>query len=203
MSNETNGSKLLDYQCEQLLKEFELIISEKWQITNQNGVQYIRGILDHFSYLFDSNESKEETDYDEEISRFTPNDKLGLKNLKVLQELNENFNKLNEILKNFDFYLQRLKAIRSNLSKMIESSSSTQLVSQIEPLVLKQVLNEICNDYHQENSLKQKIVNEFIHQSKFDQDSRIALLSCWIHEPYLNDHLKFQIKHFIQNYNKK
>ena len=179
------NSSLLDYQCEQLLLELRQILTEKWPLATRDGADQIRQICDSYSELFDASTD----DGDNQESR------ISQKNFLVLTRCNEMCYKLTDIIKVFIIYCDRLVKLVSSLSKLLNADLNA--FNHIDSSHIQEFLDEVRVSYRKELALKQLLVEEGIFEARHNQESRVALLSCWILEPYLSESLSFKLKTFL------
>ena len=71
-TNSTGQKTLFDYQCDQLLRELQVILDQKWPYANRDGADLIRQIFDKYSELFDTNIGEVDDEDDEALSDLEP-----------------------------------------------------------------------------------------------------------------------------------
>ena len=103
---------------------------------------------------------------------------------------------LNRTLQTLSTLFDRTTQIAKNISKLYDTE--LDIFQVIEPHSLKQLINEeLIESYHREIRLKRIIIENEVFKSRFSRESRVSVLACWIHEPYLDESLGFRIKAII------
>ena len=180
------NSTLLDYQSEQLLLELRQILAEKWPLATRDGADQIRKVWDFYSELFDASTDSRSSGQQSRINQQT---------FVVLTRCNEMCDKLTDIIKVFISYCDRLCKLISSLSKLL--NTDLRVFNHIDSSHVKEFLDEVRESYRKELALKQLLVEQGIYEARHNQESRVALMSCWILEPYLSESLSFRLKTFL------
>lgn len=180
---ETN--KLLETQCEELLRELMSILKEKWPLTNRTGETYVKTIFDSYTDLYDTNESST----DKEIK---------FDQLQLINECNQMFLKLNELLKTFHFYIERINKIKTNLIYIIDLNLAVhQIINKDE---FKRLLNNIGDSFQKEFYVKNDLVSQYISEARFSHETQVALMAFWIHEAFISyDIYLFKLKTILDS----
>lgn len=121
----------------------------------------------------------------------------------VLSECNEIFEGLHGILQQFEALVGRLMRIAQNLSNLYGSCEQISLFSRIDPCELKLLVEELIEQHRQEITLKRLLVEESASEARFKHNSRVALMSAWLHEPFLNETIASRFKALTDLYKSK
>ena len=195
----SSSSSLLETHAEQLLNEFCTILSEKWPFANLDGHSFLKNVINGYTSVLE-NESDNEENENEKQEKY--NLKLSYINLTRINECSANHSKLeDDILKTFEKHLNRMLAIKESLFKILEMNLKIFSRSKELDLVgFKQDLNKICDSYSQEFALKSKLVSQCLFRSRFNRVNQIAIVSAWIHQPFLNEYLDFKFISYVKFY---
>ena len=191
----TNANKtVFEQQAMQLFNELSQIINEKWPSLNITGCNHIKTLSNLFTDI--SNKQNEEgTEFKDQTFDSTI---LNATSLDFLKQCNEMFDKLEEILVNFSFYLNRIIKINDNLISL--NGSDLEIFSLINFQSLKFDLVELCKCFKKEFSFKSIIIKKFLFEARFDDELKIAILSSWMHQPYLDEFKIFKINSILESY---
>ena len=191
IKNQDANKTVFEQQALQLLNEFSLIVNEKWFSLNLTGCNLIKSLSNHFADLSNKEENKF---YDEKLNVW----KINSATFGFMSECNEIFDKLNELLESFSFYLNRLTKINSNLISLI--GPDLEIFRIINFTSLKNDLADLCQCFHREFSFKSILIKKYLFESRFDHDLKIAILSSWMHQPYLDELKLFKVNQVLNNY---
>jgi hypothetical protein len=200
-----SSSVLFEQQAESLLNELCTIMNEKWPVSNQNGQNSLKSILNSYTSLFRSEDSEDE-ETGEESKKDALNEKkskLNHKSFTSVNECNENFDKLAEVIKNFEVYTNRMTTIKTNIFNLL--NMKLDIFSSFDSAELnltnfKNSLTQLCDMYEKECNLKSKLVNQSLFKSRFNRDNQIAIMSAWIHQPFLDEYFTFKFVSFLKFY---
>lgn len=180
---ETN--KLLETQCEDLLRELLGILKEKWPLVNRTGETYVKSIFNCFIDLYSNDESSESTK------------ELKYEQLQSINECDRMFEKLNDLLKTFQSYVDRINKIKSNLVYIIDLDLEVHKV--INKSEFKNLINEISEAFQKELHVKSDLISQLIREARFSSESQTALMACWIHEAFISyDVYLFKLKNILE-----
>lgn len=183
-------ASLFEQQAGQLLIEIGQIINEKWPLEVNNGHKYLRTIIDSYRAIFEikTDEFNEREFY--------------LKQLPHLNNCNLLHTRLRESIVNLEALVTRLVAIEKNVNYLIGMkvdlfAGNADWVNMNE---FKRDLEQVLEGFRCELRLKTEIVDRLLFRSRTDEASQIAIMSMWIHEPYLNDLLVAKLTTSIKFY---
>ncbi len=171
-NQEANTNKtVFEQQAIQLLNELSQIINEKWNTLNNTGCNYIK-ILSNLFTDISSNDNEEENKADSWTFNAT--------NLTFINQCNENFEKLGDLLDKFSFYLNRLIKINDNLVSL--NGSDLEVFNMLNFQSLKLDLAKLCECFKKEFSFKLVLIKKYLFESRFDDQLKVAILSSWMHQ---------------------
>lgn len=93
-------------------------------------------------------------------------------------------------------FFERIVKIVKNLSKLYDVKE-LQILNVINVYDLKQFIEELSEAYGKEMALKRLIIHEAVLESRFSRESRMGVLSAWLHEPFIKESFKFRLKSLI------
>jgi len=188
-NQEANTNKtVFEQQAIQLLNELSQIINEKWNTLNNTGCNYIK-ILSNLFTDISSNDNEEENKADSWTFNAT--------NLTFINQCNENFEKLGDLLDKFSFYLNRLIKINDNLVSL--NGSDLEVFNMLNFQSLKLDLAKLCECFKKEFSFKLVLIKKYLFESRFDDQLKVAILSSWMHQPHLDELRIFKINTILDD----
>jgi hypothetical protein len=203
----SSSSTLLEQQAVLLLNELCTIVNEKWPVMNSNGHGCLKSILDSYATLFGDNDSENEengeTVGENEQTSDRKKSRLNHKTLPVINECNEKFEKLREIVNNFSVFANRLLAIKTNLFNMLGMNLDVFSGFKTGDLDLENFKNDLvmlCESYTKESKLKSVLFEKSLFESRFAHETQVTLVSLWIHQPCLNEQHLFKFVSFVKFY---
>jgi len=188
-NQEANTNKtVFEQQAIQLLNELSQIINEKWNTLNNTGCNYIK-ILSNLFTDISSNGNEEENKADSWTFNET--------NLTFINQCNENFEKLGDLLDKFSFYLNRLIKINDNLVSL--NGSDLEVFNVLNFQSLKLDLAKLCECFKKEFGFKLVLIKKYLFESRFDDQMKVAILSSWMHQPHLDELRIFKINTILDD----
>jgi hypothetical protein len=157
----------------ELLVELNDIISKKWLVLTNNGLNSLNDISNLFQKLFCEDEEENNCDL-----------------LTDLQSINNHFEEIKKILESFKSLLDKLKLIESRLFNIF----SFDFIQTEEFLFDKIFVKNLINSYK-----KELLVNQYLSQNRNNREELVAITCYWMHEPCLDQMLISQLK-FLINY---
>jgi hypothetical protein len=185
---------IFEQQTQILLSELSTIINEKWPSLNISGCSYVKNITNLYSDIPKYVANKEDDEEDSNLNSKESKKEFNVTTLNYMRECNELYDKLEDLLKNFEFYLNKLNKIKNGLANL-----------KLEPPknALNNYLIDLCENFKKELNLKQVLAKKFLFESRLDDDSKVAIVSAWMHQPYVDEMLIFKINSLLDNnYNK-
>jgi hypothetical protein len=200
-----NSSTLLEKQAEALLNELCTIVNEKWPILNTNGHSALKSILNAYTGLFRNEDDDEQSEEEKENNdRGKKEEKmkstLNFKSLTTLNECNENFERLADVIKSFEAYTSRLAVIRTNIFNLLNMKLDIFECVELDLTSFRDSLASLCHLYKQEFDLKSTLVSQSLFRSRFNRENQIAIMSTWIHQPHLNELAILKLVSFVKFY---
>lgn len=185
---------ILEQQAQILLGELSMIINEKWPSLNIAGCNCVKNITNLYSDIPKYVANKDDDENESDLSSAESKKEFNLATLNYIREGNEQFDKLEDLLKNFEFYLNKLNKIKNGL---------TSLKLEAPKNALNEYLKDLCDSYKKEFNLKQVLTKKYLFESRLDSDSKVAIVSAWMHQPYLDEMLILKINYLLDNNNTK
>jgi hypothetical protein len=193
-NQEANTNKtVFEQQAIQLLNELSQIINEKWNTLNNTGCNYIKTMSNLFTDISSNGNEEENKYYDKKADSWTFN----ATNLTFINQCNETFEKLSDLLDKFRFYLNRLIKIYDNLISL--NGSDLEVFNMLNFQSLKLDLAKLCECFKKEFSFKSVLIKKYLFESRFDDQLKIAILSSWMHQPYLDELRIFKINTILDD----
>ena len=191
IKNDTNANKsAFEQQAELLLSELDTILTDKWPTLNNTGCILIKRLLDLYSDVA-STKSQEDSSEDATLN-FTAS------TLISLRQCNDTFEKLDELLVNFSFYLNKLRKINANLISL--NGSDIDIFRQINFTCLKAEIADVCQSLQKEFTFKSVLVKNHLFEARLEQSLQPAVMSAWMHEPFMDELKIFKIHTVLTNY---
>ena len=186
--NRFQSSSLFEQQVEQLLKELNSIVKERWPQANNECVALIKKIFDSYSNVFQDDDDDEQQEAGNRgdgakkaVKRFEQ-----ISSIKSINELNQ---KLAGYLAEFEAALSRLQAIKQNLAKLVENKSSHYLNDLSQLVDFNRLLGQLCGSFEKELQLKQLLIgDDYVFKSRMNRNLQVTLLCCFMHQPYLDEY---------------
>lgn len=184
-----NSNQLFQQQYDLLLSELLQIINEKWPLSINSGHTYLREIIETYRTIYSDSSRENEAGENEATTDLTDFYQNKLVNLRRSNQLSS---RLKETLHTLEIYSNRLVSIEKSLNSLFKMGfDEIQIKS---AAVFKENLSGVISCFRDELRLKTQIVESLLFKSRHDESSQVALISLWIHQPYLND---LQINMFI------
>lgn len=164
---------LFEHQAEQLLNELSSIITEKWLVLTNQGHSLIKTLFNHYSSLFqsDSEDDQKQLDYE----RFT-----------MINESNQIHERLrSDIILKLESLTSRVGQIKKNLNSLLTMNLET--FEDIDLEEFKSDLDNLHKGLENEISLKKLLVTESLFKARFNVDDQVAIVSTWIHQPFIDE----------------
>ena len=195
--NRFQSTNLFEQQVEQLLKELNSIVKEKWALANNECVALLKKIFDSYSNVFQNDDENGDELNDQVLTDATGTGKRDgakmavkrfeqISSIKNVNELNQ---KLTGHLAEFESALSRLQVIKQNIAKLIENKSS-QYLNDLNQLVdFNKLLGQLCVSFEKELKLKQLLIgDQYVFKSRTNRNLQVTLLCCFMHQPYLDEY---------------
>jgi len=196
-NQDANANKtVFEQQAIQLLNELSQIINEKWVSLNITGCNHIKTLSNLFTEISSKNNEFENESNDQKLD--VP--LFNATTLDMLKQCNDTFEKLDELLTNFSYYLNRLIKINDNLISL--NGSDLEIFHILNFKSLKFDLAELCECFKKEFSFKSILIKKYLFESRFDDELRVAILSSWMHQPHLDEIKIFKINSVLENFKK-
>ena len=161
----------------ELLVELNDIISKKWLLLTNDGLNSLNEISNLFQKL---NSEDEET-------------RSSIHCFNDLQSINNEFDSMRKILESFKLLIDKLKLIESRLLNVF----TFDFIKTEEYLIDKNFVKNIINTYKKEYELKELLVNQYLNENHNNRQELVAITCYWMHEPYLDQMLISQLKSLI------
>lgn len=181
--NSSEMSQLVKGKFDELIKEINEIISNKWLVVNNRGLDTLTAISNNFLKIY----SKEESETDSEAAYMQINELINEINNKVLPEFSSKVDQLQRINANLKAILQMSK---QDLYKFYEIGN---LLSDFEA-----DLKTLVKCYAEEFNFKKSLIDEYLLKARKEEQELVALTAMWMHEPYLDDFLISKMKSLFQ-----
>lgn len=106
---------------------------------------------------------------------------------------------LEDLLEQFCRILEQMASISSNLKSVVSlleargEDPATPVFNTLTMTAFASCADSMTLDYSQELSLKRNIVGDLLRGQR-NRDTLKAYLSCWVHQPYLSNHVIDQLE---------
>ena len=165
----------------ELLVELNEIITKKWQLLVNNGLNSLNEVSNLFQKIYSDEENKNNVEL-----RVSFND---------LQKINNEFDNLNKILDSFKSLYDKLKQLESRLFTIFDYDFIKS-----DTLVDKSFFKDLINSYNKEFELKKVLINEYLFKMRQNRQELVAITCYWMHEPHLNQMFISQLNFLINYY---
>ena len=162
----------------ELLIELHDIMTKKWQLLTNNGLNCFNEVSNSFQKLYGDDEMGD--------NKSSFND---------LQAINNEFESLRKILDSFKLLTEKMKFIETRLFTIFDYD----FIKDDENFIDKNFFTVLINVFIKEFKFKELLINSFLYKMRSSREELVSITCYWIHEPHLDQMLISRLK-FLVNY---